>query len=37
MTKLMTETVTDVHHWNNSLFSFKTTRDASFALKMVTS
>ena len=30
MTKLMTETVTDVHHWNNSLFSFKTTRDAGF-------
>ena len=33
MTKLMTETVTDVHHWNNSLFSFKTTRDASFRFK----
>lgn len=33
MTKLMTETVTDVHHWNNSLFSFKTTRDAGFRFK----
>ena len=22
------ETVTDVHHWNDSLFSFKTTRDS---------
>ena len=21
------ETVTDVHHWNDNLFSFKTTRD----------
>ena len=33
MAKLMTETVTDVHHWNNSLFSFKTTRDAGFRFK----
>ncbi len=33
MAKLMTETVTSVHHWNNSLFSFKTTRDAGFRFK----
>lgn len=33
MSKLMTETVTDVHHWNDSLFSFKTTRDAGFRFK----
>ena len=33
MANLMTETVTDVHHWNNSLFSFKTTRDAGFRFK----
>ncbi|MBT6780975.1 MAG: ferredoxin--NADP reductase, partial [Porticoccaceae bacterium] len=26
MAKLITETVTSVHHWNDSLFSFKTTR-----------
>lgn len=30
MAKLITETVTDVHHWNDTLFSFKTTRDPSF-------
>ena len=30
MAKLVTETVTDVHHWNDSLFSFKTTREHSF-------
>jgi ferredoxin--NADP+ reductase len=29
----MTETVTSVHHWNESLFSFKTTRDMSFRFK----
>lgn len=33
MSKHMTETVTDVHHWNDTLFSFKTTRDASFRFK----
>lgn len=33
MSKLMTETVTDVHHWNDTLFSFKTTRDAGFRFK----
>ncbi len=27
MSKLATETVIDVHHWNDTLFSFKTTRD----------
>jgi len=30
MAKVMTETVTEVHHWNETLFSFKTTRDAGF-------
>ena len=30
MANLMTETVTEVHHWNDTLFSFKTTRDMSF-------
>ncbi|MBR9805561.1 ferredoxin--NADP reductase [bacterium] len=30
---LMTETVTSVHHWNDTLFSFKTTRDMSFRFK----
>jgi len=29
----MTETVTNVHHWNDTLFSFKTTRDAGFRFK----
>lgn len=29
----MTETVTQVHHWNETLFSFKTTRDAGFRFK----
>src|SRR6267378_8060777 len=27
MTTLVTERVLDVHHWNETLFSFKTTRD----------
>lgn len=27
MSTLATETVTEVHHWNETLFSFKTTRD----------
>ncbi|WP_417067737.1 ferredoxin--NADP reductase [Niveibacterium terrae] len=27
MSSLITETVTEVHHWNETLFSFKTTRD----------
>lgn len=30
---LRKETVTDVHHWNESLFSFKTTRDMGFRFK----
>ena len=29
MPKLQTERVLDVHHWNNGLFSFRTTRDPS--------
>jgi ferredoxin--NADP+ reductase len=30
MVALATEQVIDVHHWNESLFSFRTTRDPSF-------
>jgi len=30
MSNLLKETVLDVHHWNDSLFSFSTTRDPSF-------
>ena len=30
MATLLKETVTDVHHWTDRLFSFKTTRDQSF-------
>ncbi|KGI78877.1 ferredoxin--NADP reductase [Oleiagrimonas soli] len=30
MVALATERVLDVHHWNDSLFSFKTTRDPGF-------
>jgi ferredoxin--NADP+ reductase len=33
MAKLMTEKVTEVHHWNDTLFSFKTTRDMGFRFK----
>lgn len=33
MAKLSTETVTHVHHWNETLFSFKTTRDPGFRYK----
>ncbi|MDN3650347.1 ferredoxin--NADP reductase [Reinekea marina] len=33
MAALRKETVTDVHHWNDTLFSFKTTRDAGFRFK----
>ena len=29
MASLSTQSVTDIHHWNESLFSFKTTRDRS--------
>ncbi|HEV8077198.1 MAG TPA: ferredoxin--NADP reductase, partial [Marinobacter sp.] len=27
MSNLIKETVTSVHHWNETLFSFKTSRD----------
>ena len=30
MSLYMTETVTQVHHWNDTLFSFRTTRDQGF-------
>jgi ferredoxin/flavodoxin---NADP+ reductase len=33
MAELRKETVTDVHHWNDTLFSFKTTRDQGFRFK----
>ncbi|MGB5325695.1 MAG: ferredoxin--NADP reductase [Pseudomonadales bacterium] len=33
MAGTMTETVTHVHHWNESLFSFKTTRQPGFKFK----
>ncbi len=33
MSNLMQEKVTDVHHWNDSLFSFRTTRDPGFKFK----
>ncbi len=33
MAQLRKETVTDVHHWNDTLFSFKTTRDQGFRFK----
>ena len=33
MSALRTERVTAVHHWNDSLFSFRTTRDRSFRFK----
>lgn len=33
MSNLRRETVTDVHHWNESLFSFKTTRDQGFRFR----
>lgn len=33
MANLRKETVTYVHHWNESLFSFKTTRDDGFRFK----
>ncbi|MFK8018249.1 MAG: ferredoxin--NADP reductase [Pseudomonadales bacterium] len=33
MSNLMTETVTQVHHWNDSLFSFRTTRDRGFRFR----
>ena len=33
MAVLMTERVTHVHHWNDTLFSFRTTRDPGFRFK----
>jgi ferredoxin/flavodoxin---NADP+ reductase len=33
MTVLMTERVTHVHHWSDTLFSFRTTRDPSYRFK----
>lgn len=33
MAALNRETIIDVHHWTDSLFSFKTTRDAGFRFK----
>lgn len=33
MANLNRETVTDVHHWNDTLFSFRTTRDPGFRFK----
>lgn len=33
MANLRTETVTSVHHWNDTLFSFKTSRDPGFRFK----
>lgn len=33
MAQLITEKVTSIHHWNDNLFSFRTTRDASFRFK----
>ena len=33
MSALRTETVTSVHHWNDTLFSFTTTRDRGFRFK----
>ena len=33
LASLQKVTVTDVHHWNNTLFSFKTTRDRGFTFE----
>jgi ferredoxin--NADP+ reductase len=33
MSNLNLETVTDVHHWNETLFSFRTTRDPGFRFR----
>ena len=33
MTNFLEETVLDIHHWTDRLFSFKTTRDPSFRFK----
>ena len=33
MSNLLTEQVTDVNHWTDTLFSFKTTRNSGFRFK----
>ena len=33
MSSLITERVTHVHHWNDTLFSFRTTRDPGYRFK----
>jgi ferredoxin--NADP+ reductase len=33
MSNMRSEVVTDVHHWNDTLFSFKTSRDPGFRFK----
>lgn len=33
MSNLASQTVTHIHHWNESLFSFRTTRDSGFRFK----
>ncbi len=33
MSNVQTETVTEVHHWNDTLFSFKTTRNQGFRFR----
>ena len=33
MSELIRERITEVHHWNDTLFSFKTTRDSGFRFK----
>src|SRR6202044_170651 len=33
MTNFLEETVLDIHHWTDRLFSFKTTRDPAFRFK----
>ena len=37
MSKLSTQTVLDVRHWNDSLFSFKVTRDAGLRFENIES
>ena len=33
MSNIIAERVISVHHWNDTLFSFKTSRDPSFRFK----
>ena len=37
MSNMNVERVLSVHHWNDTLFSFKTTRDLGCASKMASS